>query len=428
MVGIWLSVMALIATISIMSGFLRLTEEALLSTTSDLILTPDLQQEDAPAGACPTFEQIEGVARTVSGVTGVSPRLLRPALIRSGPETAYLRGNRKLLERSFVQVVGVDPDAKDDPTGFRECVRRDPVYGIRPLNLDRPFHVDRSRIPSEYLNADLPAVLLGDVLLRFHDLHIGSVVTLVTLPEKIVVDDLKPLSQRFLVAGSVRSGHQLTDEKTVYMRLEDAVQFTESKHGLSEVCIAAEKGVELKELRWRLEKAMLGAGLRVKVETWMDRYANFIGAVENERGMMGILLFFFVIVACFNVFATITIMVSDKTKDIGVLTSMGAAGRGLLSIFVGCGLIMSVLSSTLGCLTGVLVARYINGINDALEWATGLRMFRTDIFTFTEIPVDIHAWFVVAVFVCTQFFAVLCALLPALRAARMDPVRALRHE
>lgn len=365
MVGIWLSVMALIATISIMSGFLRLTEEALLSTTSDLILTPDLELNEG--GAPPTFEQIEAVALTVDGVIGLSPRLLRPALIRSGPEMAEVRGNRKYLEKSFVQVVGVDPDAENDPTDFFDYVRREPVRGIQPSNLDRPFHVDRSRIPAEYLNADLPAVLLGDGLIAFHQLDIGSVITLVTLPEKIDVEDLKPLSQRFLVSGSVRSGHHVTDESTVYMRLPDAVEFAESEYGLTEVCLAAADGVELEELRGRLETAMRDAGLRVKVETWMDRFANFIGAVQNERGMMGILLFFFVIVACFNVFATITIMVSDKTKDIGVLTSMGAAGRGMLDIFVGCGLIMSVLSSTLGCVSGVLVASYINEINDLLK-------------------------------------------------------------
>jgi len=425
MVGIWLSVMALIATISIMSGFLRVTEATMRGSTSDLILTPlSPPDQGRPAG----FHELREVARGVEGVRAMSPHLMRPALIRSATVTPEVRGNRAFTEMNFVQVVGLDPQLEKGSTGFWDSVRRRPVRGIPPGSLDRPFDLEASRIPDEYKNVDLPTVLVGEELFYFYQLYPGYVITLVTLPENVGVDAVKPLSQRFLVAGSIRSGHYETDLRTVYIRLEDAVEFAESKSGLTEVCLAAEQGVDLNELRDRVDQALAAAGLNVKVEAWMDRFKNFLGAVENERAILGFLLFFFVVVACFNVFATITIMVSDKTKDIGVLNSMGASGRGLLDIFVGCGLMLSVLSATLGCISGVLVAANINGIDTVLMWATGQSIFQKGVFTFSEIPVDIQLWFVVLVFISTQVFAFLCALLPALRAARMDPVRALRYE
>ncbi|MBI4878594.1 MAG: ABC transporter permease [Planctomycetes bacterium] len=428
MVGIWLSVMALIATIAIMSGFLRETRAMIRGTTSDLILTPRAGLAGrAFLRPAPPFAAIKEAALEVAGVRGLSPHLVRPALIRVPDFSSEVMGNRKYAEMNFVQVVGLDPLQEQDATDFNSYVRKAPQNGDPPADPACPFSVDSRLVPREYRNADLPVVLVGDELFGFYELEKGQVISLVTLPEASG-GEIKPLSQRFIVGGSLRTGHYQHDRTTVYVELQAAREFAEAEGDASEICLAAEPGADLEELRDRLARRFGEEGLNVGVETWMDRNAKFLGAVENERSILGVLLFFFVLVACFNVFATLTIMVSDKTKDIGVLNAMGATARGLLEIFVGCGVIMTLLSATLGCVSGVLVALNINHVNDGLEWLFGVRIFRADIYTFSEIPVEISAWFVAIVFLATLVLAIVFALVPALRAARMDPVRALRYE
>lgn len=434
MVGIWLSVMALVATLAIMTGFLRQTRQMIKDTTSDLILNPGPAETDPDAGSgaeeapLASFEAVKQALEKVDGVAALSPHLLRPAMIRVGAFSADMLGNRRYAEMNFVQVVGIDLEQERGATDLEQYLDNPPVAGVPPDDPDRPFEIDRRHIDARYRNADLPRALVGERLFEMYSLHKGGVITLVTLPRRVGADEVKPLSQRFHVAGTVRTNNMIYDRSVIFVPIDRAREFAESPGEVTEICLKAEPDVDLVALRERVSERLEEAGLEVQVQTWMDRNENFLQAVENERGILGFLLFFFVGVACFNVFATLTIMVSDKTRDIGVLNSMGSSARGILELFVGCGLIMAISSALLGCLSGVLIALNINQIDNGLESLFGVRIFQRDIFTFSEIPVEIEPLFVTAVFVVTLFFAFICDLLPALRAARMDPVAALRHE
>ncbi len=429
MVGIWLSVTALIATISIMTGFLRETRTMIRGTTSDFVLTPRRTFEDGElAKAAPTFREVAAAVDDAPGVAGLSPHLLRPALIRNAKISPDIQGNRRYFDLNFVQLVGVDPELEPSATDFGDYVRNLPMAGEPPDDPSDPFHVDPAKVPARVRNQDLPTLLIGEKLYEWYGVTKGDVITLVTLPDEVNVQELAPLSQRFIVAGAFRTGHFEFDRSVVFCRIEDARAFAETSTEASEICLQVEPDADVETVRRELRARLVASDLNVEVETWEDRNAKFLGAVENERSILGILLFFFVAVACFNVFATITIMVTDKTKDIGVLNTIGATRRGVLAVFLWCGGAMSFSSSILGCATGVLLAININHVNDALAAVTGERIFNEEVYLFRQIPVDVQPWFVVVVFISTNLFAVLCALLPALRAARMDPVKALRYE
>lgn len=429
MVGIWLSVTALLATVSIMTGFLRDTRDMIRGTTADLVLTPRAELDAGALRPSPTIAEIEAVTRGEADIVALGPHLLRPALLRvPDVDQAQVAGNRKFWEVNFVQVVGVDPSREGSATDFDRWIEAQEGTELDVPDPASPFSVDRRLIDARYANLDLPVILVGERVFRFFDLRKGKVVTLVTMPDAVDVDDLKALSQRVVVGGVFKTRHPPTDQSTVFMDLRRAREFAETRNDASEICVRASDGADLDALRERLTARFAEAGLSVDVETWEDRHETFLGAVENERSILGFLLFFFVAVACFNVFATLTIMVSDKTRDIGVLNAMGATQGGILSVFIRCGAVMALVSSAVGCVTGVLVARHINDINGLLERLFGVRIFRADVYKFDSIPVEIQPWFVVFVFVATNVFAIFCALLPALRAARMDPVKALRHE
>jgi len=426
MVAIWLSVMAMITTISVMSGFLRETKAMIRGTASDLVLTPrSLPTFGDGHIPRPSFGRVEKAALQVEGVAALAPRLVRPVLIRTG-RLHDIIGMSQFLEMQAVSMIGVDPALEKSASDFDRYVRTASADGSLPDDPDNPFWLED--VPVELRNQELPVALVGEGLFKWYGLQKGDVITLVTVPDEVDLNDIRPLSQRFLVGGSARSGHFEFDRSQIWVPIEAARTFTEAETDCSEIALATSVGADLNLVRDALKDRFQADRIPVKAETWMDRNEVFLGAVENERAIMGVILGFFVLVACFNVFATLTIMVTDKTKDIGILNAMGATSAGLTGVFLYCGLIMSVFSSAIGCASGVVMSRSLNAINDGIEKLFDVRIFRADIYLFHEIPIQIDAALVVSVFFGTIVLAVLFAALPAIRAARMDPIRALRYE
>jgi lipoprotein-releasing system permease protein len=121
-------------------------------------------------------------------------------------------------------------------------------------------------------------------------------------------------------------------------------------------------------------------------------------------------------------------IVVEKTRDIGILKSLGASSNGVMSIFLSYGLGLGIVGSLAGVVLGLLFVRYINQIEDALSWVTGRKVFDEKIYYFFEIPTSVSPMMVIAVAFGAISIAVLASILPARRAARLHPVRALRFE
>ncbi len=428
MVGIWLSVMALVTTISIMSGFLRETRTAIRGTMADIMVTVLADEYTGEVlQPPPSFAQVNDALAGLPGIQSIAPHLVRFALIRAEKRPVYLAGSSRFRERSFTQVIGVNPQLESKATDFALHIRRPSKDKGIPLDdPERPFWIEH--VPARLRNQELPIVLVGESLASFFGLQKGEVITLATMPEELKGDEVKALTQRFIVGGTVLSGNYQTDSQTVWIDIAAAQRFAESKGDSSEICVQATPSTDLDELRAAIIARLEHAKLRATVDTWKYLNRTMLSAVENERSILGFILAFFVLITCCNVFATITIMVTDKTRDIGVLAAMGATGKGILQLFVGSGLVMTLVGATVGVVTGVVLAANINLLNDGIEDIFGVRIFRADVYLFDKIPVQIEPLFVAAVYVGTILFAGLCALIPAARAARMDPVRALRHD
>ena len=164
------------------------------------------------------------------------------------------------------------------------------------------------------------------------------------------------------------------------------------------------------------------------VYTWRDKQVALLSAVQMETAILNVLLFLIIAVAGFGILAIFYMIVVEKTRDIGVLKSLGASGRGVMGIFLGYGLSLGVVGSGMGLLLGLLFVRYINQIADALGWITGRPLFNPEVYYFYKIPTIVFpetlAWIVTGA-LC---IAVLASVLPARRAARLHPVEALRYE
>ena len=161
---------------------------------------------------------------------------------------------------------------------------------------------------------------------------------------------------------------------------------------------------------------------------WEDFRATLLRAIENEKSLMGIMLSLVLVVAGFTVFALLSMMVTEKRRDIGILCALGATPRGVLAMFLMIGAWQAFIGAAAGALAGVWGAINIDAIERSLSATFGFEIFDRDIYLFDHIPSEVTplgvAWIVGGAVFCTLLFAAI----PAWRASRLDPVEALRHE
>lgn len=190
--------------------------------------------------------------------------------------------------------------------------------------------------------------------------------------------------------------------------------------------IRVKEGVDLDMVRDLLRKNF--PPHKYDVETWRDKQGALLAAVQMETAVLNVLLFMIIAVAGFGILAIFFMIVVEKTRDIGILKSLGASAAGILSIFLGYGLSLGIVGAGVGLGIGLLFVRYINEIADLLGRITGRPVFDPSIYYFQKIPTIIH-WPTVACIVAGAIvIAVLASILPARRAARLHPVEALRYE
>jgi lipoprotein-releasing system permease protein len=164
------------------------------------------------------------------------------------------------------------------------------------------------------------------------------------------------------------------------------------------------------------------------VETWRDKQGPLLAAVQMETAILNILLFLIITVAGFGILAIFYMIVVEKTRDIGILKSLGAPGRGVMGIFLAYGLSLGLIGSGVGLAIGLLFVHYINEIADLLGKITGRPVFDPSIYYFYKIPTIIVPGTVAWIVIGAVGIAVAASILPARRAARLHPVEALRYE
>jgi lipoprotein-releasing system permease protein len=187
-------------------------------------------------------------------------------------------------------------------------------------------------------------------------------------------------------------------------------------------------GADIDSVRDKLRAAYPAEYSLIHVNTWRDTQGPLLAAVQMETTILNILLFMIIAVAGFGILATFFMIVVEKTRDIGVLKSLGAPGSGIASIFLTYGLLLGAVGSGVGAVIGLIFVWKINDIARLIELITGREVFDPTVYYFESIPTIIHPFTIVWVVLGAMLIAVMASVLPSIRAARMHPVEALRYE
>jgi lipoprotein-releasing system permease protein len=254
----------------------------------------------------------------------------------------------------------------------------------------------------------------------------------ITLPSSGVPP--QPISANFTIVDFYESKMHEYDSQFAFMPIDKLQQLRgmiDPQTGIgsvSSIQIKLKAGADLLAVKKLLQLRFPPRDYPYRVQTWQDIQGPLLSAVHLETTILNILLFLIITVAGFGILATFFMIVVEKTRDIGILKALGAPSRGVMSIFLTYGLSLGIVGSGAGIVLGLLFVTNINGVARLLERITGREVFDPTVYYFSEIPTIINPITIAWVAVGAISIAVMASILPAIRAARLHPVEALRYE
>lgn len=385
-IGIALGVAVLFTVLAVFQGFLEEFEGSIRSFSGDVVVEVPRQVEH-------TAEQYATWLLQVDGVASVQPRLNWFGLVGR-------RGSKAL----------------DDP-------RSADLSGILMLGVDQeelaiPDTVDENKLP----------VVMAEKLAEKLGLKIGESVEIVT--HRGGGGRAIPVRQTFELVDHFSTGRFDQEIDRVFVRRLDLAGLCRTTPNVSAWKVMSDKNVDANLLAADLrshfakvpEVSLIDQPL---VSTWHDIGGNFLRAAENQKGILGIVFSFIVLVAAYQLIATLLLTVAEKRQDIGILGALGASPRRITGFFVGLGLLISVLGCGLGLLLGWFLATHLPWVEKLL--GGGEPIFRQEVYKFDHIPVAIDFPSIVVLLIATLITAGLFSLLPAWRASRLRIVESLRR-
>jgi len=421
------AVAALIVVISVMNGFLDETRRIVRGTTADIIVLPVQGAGGPPA----LREEYERVVAGRSGVAGACSRLVRPAVVKVHGSANLTLGDSMFLGLNQVAVLGIDAADEMRVTDLSKYLADVETSSLSVEDPRQPFKLHRGMILDRKLrNADLPRILVGEQRMQTLRLSKGQALELVTVPddESLSGTSIRSTTETFIIAGAFKTNHTTFDMGNVFVQREDFRAWTGTRQQISEMYVMLSDPERLDEVRDDLEASLSAAQLPSQVETWKQRHRVYLGAVENERNILAFVLSLFVLLTCTITFSMLTMMVQEKIRDIGILSAMGASHWGVGAVFATCGVFVAGMGGLFGMAAGTLLAENVNKVKDFIESTFDIQIFNRDVYAFTEIPKSVDHELNAIIVLVTAVFSVFICMIPAWRAARMDPVEALRHE
>jgi lipoprotein-releasing system permease protein len=269
------------------------------------------------------------------------------------------------------------------------------------------------------------AVIVGARLAEKLRLLPGMKITLIAPRGNVTPFGTTPRVKSYTIAGTFRIGMSEYDQSFVFMPLEEAQLYFDLPNSVNGLEVMVDNPDRVEAIANRIAAA---TGPYIRVITWQDMNSSLFGALQVERNVMALILALIVLVAALNIISGLIMLVKDKAGDIAILRTMGARRGAIMRIFFIAGASIGVTGTLLGFVIGVVFCAYIEEIRQFLSALTGTALFDPTIYFLSRIPAEMDPREVTFVVILALGLSFLATLYPSWRAARLDPVEALRYE
>jgi lipoprotein-releasing system permease protein len=300
------------------------------------------------------------------------------------------------------------------------------VRGIRAADLEKLTSIARN-IKQGTLDGfdDGQGLAIGKRLADQLSLRAGDSVTLVAPRGAVTPMGTTPRIKAYKVAAVFEIGMSEYDSAIVFMPLPEAQAYFNRAGDVTAVEVYTDDPDKVASFR----KLVADAAQRpIFMVDWRQRNATFFNALQVERNVMFLILTLIVLVAALNIISGLIMLVKDKGRDIAILRTMGATQGAVMRVFLITGASIGVVGTLLGFAAGTVVCLNVESIRQFLSWLTSTELFSPELYFLSRLPADMDTAETTAVVVMALALSLLATLYPSWRAARLDPVEALRYE
>ena len=378
-IGIALGVAVLIIVMSVMNGFRSELVEKIVGFNAHVVITPYEKKIDENLFKNEELNNLSKVFAYSNKGEGV--------LINKD----YTKG---LLLRGYL------------PDDFKKLsiVKNDNFFGNKKLNLS-------------YIS-------IGKELSFNYDIKVGDKILIMSPTGVETIVGNLPKQKTYIVDSIFDSEIADFDLNVAFINLDDLESFFDlksSKRNL-EIYLKNPNNIELAK-----EKIQM-IFQNYYVSTWSDLNKSLFSALKVERNVMFIILSLIIIVAAFNIISGLTILVKNKTKEIAILKSIGVLNKSISKIFFMVGFLIGSLATLFGIVLGILFSIYVENIREFLSNVFNISLFPEEIYFLSKMPSEINTNSIILIATCSILITAVVSIFPALKASRMNTVKALKYE
>ncbi len=298
------------------------------------------------------------------------------------------------------------------------------LRGYRSNDFSKLSIIDNDTFVGNSNKLEKNYISIGKELSFTLDLKIGDNITLMSSAGLETIIGNLPKQKTFIVTSLFESGMADFDNNIAFVNLdslEEFLNFTKNKRNL-EIYLKNPQNIE------NQKKIVQKIFPNEYVYSWSDMNSSLFSALKIERNVMFIILSLIIIVAAFNIISGLTILVKNKTREIAILKSIGVLNKSIVKIFFLVGVIIGTSATIFGIFLGVIFSIYVENIRLFLSSVFNIKLFPEEIYFLSTMPSEINSTSIFFISLISVMITIIVSIFPALKAAKLDPIKALKYE